>query len=480
MLRLYWAHLSPAFADTVQQTTVTLEVSNDNDQDGMPNTWEILYGLDPGDGGDATLDNDNDGLLNLQEYGYTTSPINPDTDGGGLMDGLEISQGKNPLDPSDDYEGVNKGTDNDNKKQDNKAGTDPRADSDGDGVPNISEKYFGTNPYNIDTDGDGLNDYDELFIYYTNPKNRDTDNDGLDDYEEIIIYKTNAFYKDTDNDRLNDFREVKVYSTSPLLPDTDGGGIRDGDEIENSTNPLDPKDDINIRIDVDVEGIPYELFFRENGYPVYTVPETEIGFNLMFPKEVQEYTLLYGTSDYYSKNKNIYFKIKPTEKYSELLILIKLKNTNKPQTVKIPIVLDKLGLIKVKHVGRFANALITAKVVKDGPVKNARLSLYQYDYEKDVWNSYTPTNFFEGTPILTSKNGDYSLLFEQGLYKIDVGVSPLVHRELFYATQKHIFYTKDITLHINYDPIVWAVIFVFIYLNNYLLYKKLTKSKRNL
>lgn len=47
----------------------------DIDGDGMPNAWELQYGLDPYKPGDAHLDPDNDGLTNLQEYQLGTHPL---------------------------------------------------------------------------------------------------------------------------------------------------------------------------------------------------------------------------------------------------------------------------------------------------------------------------------------------------------------------------------------------------------------------
>jgi hypothetical protein len=49
--------------------------SDDDDNDGMPDTWEILYGLDPLDASDAPGDKDNDGYTNLEEYNGDTNPM---------------------------------------------------------------------------------------------------------------------------------------------------------------------------------------------------------------------------------------------------------------------------------------------------------------------------------------------------------------------------------------------------------------------
>ncbi|WPD25094.1 MAG: hypothetical protein SD837_12785 [Candidatus Electrothrix scaldis] len=40
----------------------------DDDNDGMPDDWEIQYGLNPEAPNDANLDMDNDGISNLDEY----------------------------------------------------------------------------------------------------------------------------------------------------------------------------------------------------------------------------------------------------------------------------------------------------------------------------------------------------------------------------------------------------------------------------
>ncbi len=61
-------------------------LDTDNDNDGMPDSFEIQYGLDPYNPADAGYDNDEDGLTNLQEYQLETNPLNPDTDGDGRGD----------------------------------------------------------------------------------------------------------------------------------------------------------------------------------------------------------------------------------------------------------------------------------------------------------------------------------------------------------------------------------------------------------
>jgi hypothetical protein len=46
----------------------------DSDDDGMPDSWERRYGLNPQDASDAAADKDHDGYTNLEEYLNHTSP----------------------------------------------------------------------------------------------------------------------------------------------------------------------------------------------------------------------------------------------------------------------------------------------------------------------------------------------------------------------------------------------------------------------
>ena len=48
----------------------------DTDNDGMPDWWETLHGLNPGSSSDAGIDSDKDGLNNLQEYVAGCDPTN--------------------------------------------------------------------------------------------------------------------------------------------------------------------------------------------------------------------------------------------------------------------------------------------------------------------------------------------------------------------------------------------------------------------
>jgi hypothetical protein len=131
----------------------------DTDADSMPDAWEQLHFGDLTR--DGTADEDNDGLIDLQEFENGTDPNNEDTDSDGLTDGGEV----------------------------NTYGTDPNdQDSDGDGLTDGDEvNTYDTDPNDQDTDGDGLTDGDEVNTHDTDPNDPDTDGDGYTDKEEIDL-----------------------------------------------------------------------------------------------------------------------------------------------------------------------------------------------------------------------------------------------------------------------------------------------------
>jgi hypothetical protein len=135
----------------IDNLTVITSGSNDNDGDGLPNTWEVEHLLDPesavGDNG-AAGDPDADSLTNLQEFQLGTDPRDNDTDNDTLLDGAEVAGSglRPPTSP-----------------------TNPDTDTDGlsDGVETNTGTYAGptntgTNPTIADTDSDGVNDGQEV------------------------------------------------------------------------------------------------------------------------------------------------------------------------------------------------------------------------------------------------------------------------------------------------------------------------------
>jgi len=113
----------------------------DDDNDGLPDTYENSHAfLDPLNDSDAALDQDGDGLTNLEEYSAGTDPTKADTDDDGLPDPYENSHAF--LDPLN--------------------ASDATLDQDDDGLTNFQEYQAGSNPTKKDTDRDGLSDKYEI------------------------------------------------------------------------------------------------------------------------------------------------------------------------------------------------------------------------------------------------------------------------------------------------------------------------------
>jgi hypothetical protein len=117
---------------------------------------------------------------------------------------------------------------------------DPERDSDGDGLADLLEPTFGTDPHEPDFDGDTLLDGEEVLLG-TDPTRVDTDGDGLSDRTEQLL-GTDPTLADTDADGLLDGAESSVYA-DPLDPDTDGDGLLDGAEYADGTDPGDADTD---------------------------------------------------------------------------------------------------------------------------------------------------------------------------------------------------------------------------------------------
>jgi len=108
------------------------------------NWWEIVNSFNM-NLNDSSLDVDDDGLTNLQEYLYNTNPRNNDTDNDGMPDGWEMDSGLSPI-----YY------------------YDYLMDDDSDFLINLDEYLNGTDPQNNDTDNDGYLDGVEVY-YSTDP-----------------------------------------------------------------------------------------------------------------------------------------------------------------------------------------------------------------------------------------------------------------------------------------------------------------------
>ena len=69
----------------------------DDDNDLLPDGFELEYGLDPKSPVDAAIDTDMDGLSNYREFQLGLNLLDPDTDSDGVNDGQEIDYKRNPL-----------------------------------------------------------------------------------------------------------------------------------------------------------------------------------------------------------------------------------------------------------------------------------------------------------------------------------------------------------------------------------------------
>jgi hypothetical protein len=150
-LELTYSFLNPA---------VWNNPDDDSDHDGMGNLYEAMYGLIL-DVNDASLDPDADGLSNLQEHNFESSPVDEDIDADGLNDAQELAAGTDSWVRDTDGDGLSDGWEI-------QYGMNPKVaqasnlDSDNDGVKDSEESRYGTHPFMADTDGDGVNDGAEV------------------------------------------------------------------------------------------------------------------------------------------------------------------------------------------------------------------------------------------------------------------------------------------------------------------------------
>jgi hypothetical protein len=214
--------------------------TEDGDEDGIRDCWEIRYGLD-NSADDSAEDPDGDGFNNLEEFDDRTNP----------NDKKSVPESKDS-----DYDGLP-------DVSEEKYGTDlEKADTDDDGIPDDWEVYHGLNPLVKNSDAefkeyeawknwDGCPDSDEdsdedgmrncWEVHYgldtsVNDAFQDPDEDGFTNLDELNAgtdpsdKNSNPQSKDSDRDDLPDIFEEK-FGTEPENPDTDGDGMSDGWEV---------------------------------------------------------------------------------------------------------------------------------------------------------------------------------------------------------------------------------------------------------
>ena len=283
-----------------------------------------------------------DFVAQFHEGRFASDPLNRDTDGDTLFDGVEArlgSLGANPNDPTDAADFRDDDRDGLVNKQERDGWVpvyevDPPSDvcrdafgeewdvpnplasskdlriahpqcvvrsdtfepdSDFDGLPDLFEHTFNTNPKDRDTDHDGLLDFDEVdpessfsvdipdfrdfenecfeqdrcfydsdgsLLYGTDPKKVDTDGDTRSDLQELLEpWTVNVFGEDAytvfsspvnddiDVDSLSDSVEFTA-GTDPAKADTDGDGVPDDRDTVGilGTNPLIPDQKVRVAV----------------------------------------------------------------------------------------------------------------------------------------------------------------------------------------------------------------------------------------
>lgn len=252
-----------------------LEHCADADNDGMSDPFELQYGLNPNSAADAILDNDNDGLSNLEEAIIGSAPDKIDTDEDGVSDFVEVNQFSDPNSSNSRPPLFSSlptgGTDlNGNGMSDlwearfGGAGLDPALDADKDGLSNGAEASLGTDPFDpgsgfhVRCEPSGLSNSVNLVYPRLTLKNQELQSgpdlnsfapSALfpsvvgDEYQVGVFFNLNQEFfrvrvrdRDSDSDGLSDWDESVLGSSAvnanslarPVPHDSTGDGTPDG------------------------------------------------------------------------------------------------------------------------------------------------------------------------------------------------------------------------------------------------------------
>lgn len=253
-----------------------IDESVDSDNDGLPDYWELVYGLDPADDGSVDINNgpdgntDGDSLSQLQEYQILSNPNDEDSDDDTVNDDIESADGSDPNLVDSDSDGLDDG-------EEKAAGSSPTLnDTDADGLRDAFEVSSSLDPtddgsINVANGADGDPDSDSLSNLEeqtrgTDPRDSDSDDDDLLDGEEVNIFGTNPTNSDSDGDTIPDGEETIAgtdgFKTNPLRADSDGDLISDSEEITNGADPTD-SDNPNPIDPINTEGLIHVWSFDD-------------------------------------------------------------------------------------------------------------------------------------------------------------------------------------------------------------------------
>ena len=198
--------------------SLAISATFDRDNDGLLDSWEDNNGLDKNDPSDAVLDNDSDGLNNLQEQSANTDPHVADTDNDGLNDGEEVNTyGTSPINEDTDGDSVLDGVDV------FPLDATESIDTDGDGIGNNAD---------TDDDNDGVLDTEDVFPLDAS-ESLDTDGDGIGNNADT----------DDDNDGVLDTEDAFPLDATESV-DTDGDGIGNNADNDDDNDGIVDSDDI--------------------------------------------------------------------------------------------------------------------------------------------------------------------------------------------------------------------------------------------
>ncbi|WP_051311454.1 hypothetical protein [Zooshikella ganghwensis] len=162
----------------------------DHDQDGVVDGWEYTYfgSLDTDfKTYDATLDTDQDGITDLDEYHAGTNPKANDTDNDGMPDNWEVKNHTQPLISDAAQDSNNNGVDNFSDYVLSTENYSPTADFDEDNMPDLWEATHHLKPTiqdaMDDADKDGALNIEE-YITHTDPQDNSQYRRILIDFED--------------------------------------------------------------------------------------------------------------------------------------------------------------------------------------------------------------------------------------------------------------------------------------------------------